>query len=153
MDHFWAKVDIRGPDECWEWLGACFPSGYGMLTVKGKKWYAHRRAWFLKNGPIPEGISILHRCDNRPCCNDLHLFSGTQAENISDMWSKGRGYRGGPGASAQRGEQSPHAKLTQLQVDEIRLRRASGETGRALAKEFGVNPATICNLWKRKSWR
>jgi len=65
-------------------------TGYGRRYYKGKQWRAHRAAWDEEIGPIPEGISVLHHCDNKPCHNVRHLFLGTQKDNMQDMVSKGR---------------------------------------------------------------
>lgn len=91
-DRFWEKVDRRGPDECWEWQGARNSKGYGELgRAKGKKnEYAHRLAYRIHYGSISEGMFVLHRCDNPPCCNPRHLFEGTPQDNTDDMIAKGR---------------------------------------------------------------
>lgn len=92
---FWAKVDRSGgPDACWPWTGPRNGDGYGQTTVGGRTVGAHRVAYARANGEIPDGLSVLHDCDNRPCCNPAHLRVGTQAENISDMYSRGRGVTG-----------------------------------------------------------
>lgn len=65
-------------------------SGYGQVTISGRKEYVHRVAWELTNGPIPAGLQVLHRCDNPPCFEPDHLFLGTQADNIRDALAKGR---------------------------------------------------------------
>lgn len=88
-DRFWAKVDISG--DCWLWSGAIYAeSGYGRLSFQRKALGAHRVAWQLVNGPIPDGMLVCHRCDNPPCVRADHLFLGTQSDNIADMWAKGR---------------------------------------------------------------
>lgn len=88
---FWAKVDKRGPDECWPWLGATNGNmGHGQLTVAQRRHYAHRAAWELAHGPIPPGFFVCHHCDNPPCCNSAHLFLGTARDNAQDMVAKGR---------------------------------------------------------------
>lgn len=95
---FWERVDVRGPDECWNWLGALKDNGYGQLTrlgVSKKPLKAHRVAWVLAYGPIPagsgvHGTCVLHHCDNRRCVNPSHLFLGTNHDNVRDMHAKGR---------------------------------------------------------------
>lgn len=90
---FWSKVDTTG--ECWLWLAARIPPyGYGNFggTQDGVRWVklAHRHAYELAHGPIPEGMWVLHRCDNPPCVRPDHLFLGTHADNMRDMVAKGR---------------------------------------------------------------
>jgi len=89
-DRFWASVDIRGPDECWPWLGRRLPRGYGVIAVGREKRRAHRVAWELTCGAIPAGLNVCHRCDHPPCCNPAHLVLWTQAENMADAAAKGR---------------------------------------------------------------
>lgn len=89
---FWEKVDIRGDDECWPWLGVLRGTGkmaYGVFH--GPERVASRAAWTFTWGAIDAGMGVLHRCDNPPCCNPNHLFLGTQADNMRDMAAKGRG--------------------------------------------------------------
>jgi len=90
-DRFWARVD-RDPDGCWEWTGARWVEGYGRLSlgpgVGPKK--AHRLSWELHYGAIPDGLDVLHRCDNPPCVRPDHLFVGTQADNMRDARAKHR---------------------------------------------------------------
>jgi hypothetical protein len=87
---FWAKVQ-RG-EGCWEWQGANNGKGYGCFGKEGSRpYYAHRFSWELHAGPIPDGLFVLHRCDNRRCVNPEHLFLGTQGDNMRDMIAKGRG--------------------------------------------------------------
>lgn len=89
---------VRMPNGCLEWTGADLGNGYGYLGVEGKNMLTHRFAWELANGPIPDGLCVLHHCDNPPCAEtepseaypEGHLFLGTQADNASDMTSKGR---------------------------------------------------------------
>jgi hypothetical protein len=86
---FWTKIVIQ-PNGCWAYQGAITQHGYGALVRNGEKIGAHKRAWELAKGPIPDGLYVLHHCDNPPCCNPAHLFLGTQIDNLADMRAKGR---------------------------------------------------------------
>jgi hypothetical protein len=79
---FWSKVNTNGSNGCWEWLGASI-HGYGQLNVNGKKTLAHRYSWFLKNGSIPKGLLIRHKCRGK-CVNPDHLELGTHQDNAND---------------------------------------------------------------------
>jgi hypothetical protein len=96
----------------------------------------------LKNGPIPAGAFVLHKCDNPPCVNPAHLFLGTQAENVADRDRKGRQATGDRHGRATHPERTAR-KLTTADVERIRERRASGKGRNALAAEYGVHPVTI----------
>lgn len=100
---FWSLVATATRQECWPWQGQRNNHGYGRFQVRTdrpesgrprriayERTYAHRQAYELVFGPIPEGLRVLHRCDNPPCCNPAHLFLGTQRDNVMDMWRKGR---------------------------------------------------------------
>lgn len=90
---FWAKVLIGTKDECWPWIAkAAHPFGYGRMTAgRGVHLKAHRVSYTLANGEIPQGLGVLHKCDNPKCINPDHLFLGTQQDNMKDCISKGRG--------------------------------------------------------------
>jgi hypothetical protein len=92
VDRFWARV--QKSDGCWEWTGAVNSrnGGYGVIGISGsrKLTVTHRLSWEIHHGPIPDGLWVLHRCDNRKCCNPEHLFLGTHADNMRDMTAKGR---------------------------------------------------------------
>lgn len=149
MDRFWENVNKRGPfpkdrrlGRCWEYEKLS-TNGYGRIQVDGKRHQAHRFAWTLKHGAIPDGVKILHRCDNPPCVR--HLFSGSQADNVRDMMSKGR-------KNPLLGQDHGMAKLTENQVLEIRRRYKYG-SGAALAKEFGVKRLVVSRIVRRVSWK
>jgi hypothetical protein len=81
---------VRKSEDCWIYEGARTRFGHGSVQWNGKKTTAHRAMWMQTNGPIPEGLCVLHRCDNPPCVRPDHLFLGTKRDNTADMWSKGR---------------------------------------------------------------
>lgn len=81
-------------DGCWEWCGSRVGAGYGRLIVEGQAIGAHRLAYEVFVGPIPDGLWVLHHCDNPPCVNPDHLFLGTALDNTRDMLAKGRGILG-----------------------------------------------------------
>jgi hypothetical protein len=144
---FWAKVDKRGPDDCWKWQAGGIKLGYGMFKWNGISWLVHRVAWTLTYGPIPIGLCVLHNCDNPPCCNPEHLFLGTRADNNADKMKKGR-WRAAPKPRSKNGR----SKLTENQVIEIRHRRSLGEKLRSIADDYPVGYKHISDICKRDSW-
>ena len=91
MNRFWSKVDTKGSNECWEWQAAKHRQGYGIFKFDNKIQLAHRISWLLANTEIPQGMVVMHKCDNPSCVNPDHLCLGTQKDNIRDMRTKGRG--------------------------------------------------------------
>ena len=90
-ERFWSRVDVRGGDDCWEWRGSRASKDYGQIRVQGTTMGSHRLAWELWNAePIPDGLWVLHKCDNPPCCNPEHLWVGTGLDNVRDRDAKGR---------------------------------------------------------------
>lgn len=154
-ERLWRKVDKNGPlwngTPCWLWTGACDTKGYGHLGTGGaggKTIKACRVAYELTVGIIPEGLGILHHCDNPACVNPEHLFTGTQTVNLQDMTDKGRRrYRAHPGSD------NGMAKLSESQVRDIRERVSAGELRSALAKEFEMDWTSIANIASRRSWK
>lgn len=142
---FWAKV--RKSSGCWEWTGHRNRGfSYGSIFVLGSLQYAHRVSWMLHNGPIPAGLSVLHRCDNRPCVRPDHLFLGTYADNARDMSIKGR-------ARGATGERNHSARLRRDDLPEIRRLVASGLSQRETGRRFGVSHTAIQNVLNNKTWR
>lgn len=94
QDKTWLKEwTVEGVSGCWNWMGAVHKkTGYGIFRRKGGSsgHSAHRMAWELWNGPVPEGLCVCHKCDNPRCCNPDHLFIGTHKDNSEDMVRKGR---------------------------------------------------------------
>lgn len=86
---WWRVLVLEDKDKCWIWTGATTGKGYGQIVIKYKKYKAHRIAWEVTYGPVPEGLKVLHTCDNPPCCNPKHLFVGTQKDNMIDASNKG----------------------------------------------------------------
>src|SRR6185312_10444443 len=140
----WQRIDVRGPDDCWEWQGRRGVTGYGRVFLPGgKNWMAHRLAAAL-SGKVPgAGEYVCHTCDNPPCCNPNHLWVGTEAENVADMVRKGRQHH-------PRGELSSSVKLSADVIDEIRLR---DRPRKELARKFGVTVYTIDDVRRARSWQ
>lgn len=128
---------------CQIWIGNTDDSGYGQIKVNGRVEKTHRIAWSLKNGPIPNGMQVLHKCDTPCCCNEQHLFLGSHDDNMDDMVSKGR-------ARSVYGERNRHAKLTVEQVHEI---RSDNRVHQVIADEYGVSQVQISNIKRGVSWR
>lgn len=148
VDRFWSKVDRRGPDECWEWTRARNELGYGRFRFRGCLYYAHRMAWELVNGPVPEALEVCHTCDNPPCCNPAHLFVGTHADNLGDMATKGRAK-----PVPILGEQNGNSRLTSEEVEAIRRRYVRGVTRQVdLAREYGISQPTISCVIRATTW-
>lgn len=141
-ERFWSKVDKT--DECWTWTASVDWSGYGLFgKVDGQVRRTHRLAFAEENGPIPDGMCVLHRCDTPACVRPSHLFLGTRADNMRDRQAKGR---------QARGERHSRALLTERQVTVARKMREQGCTVRDLAVLAGVAPETMSALLVRRSW-
>ncbi len=135
---FWAKVDVRGPEDCWPWTASARKGGYGRFWSAP----APRYAWELVNGPMPLDRLACHTCDNPPCCNPAHIWAGTPSENTRDAVKKQR----------RVGELCPGAKLSELDVREIVRRLQNGELPKAIAPRFGVGFSVIYRIKSGDFW-
>lgn len=142
---FWNKVCKSGKDSCWPWKGAREFLGYGRFQSGGKRWKAHRYAYFLTHGPIKDGKCVCHHCDNPPCCNPDHLFLGTHQDNMADMFRKNR-------RKTPRGEDSATHKLTESTVKEILKDRRSGMSQPALSRKYSIPEPTIAHITQGTNW-
>jgi hypothetical protein len=149
-ERFWSYVDVRGPNECWPWKAGRFGGRYGQFRLGKRKVKAHRCAYELSRGPIPEGQLVLHDCDNPPCCNPAHHFLGNDADNAADREAKGRGARNG---TSLPGEANPAAKITRVLSEEIRARARNGESQRSIADSFRLSQSQVGNIVRGDSWR
>ena len=137
---------------CWEWKGARHKTGYPYGQVGAKcadgttrSMVAHRLAYTVWVGPIPEGLIVMHSCDNPPCLNPAHLSTGTQTDNMRDMAEKGR--------DRHTGSKNPRAVLNEAQVAEIRAMHVPGKYGyQRLADDFNVSKATVAGIIAGRTW-
>lgn len=147
---FWKRVDkTAGPSACWLWTGFRYASGYGRADMNWKQWLAHRLAYYLTHGAIPDGTIIRHTCDTPSCCNPKHLIAGTQKDNIRDMdirQRRAKGFR----KPRFTGERNIQAKLTEKIVRSI---RASSLTNTELARQYGVHKNCIRSARLRLTWK
>lgn len=132
---------------CWVWRRGQNGDGYGTLTIGGRQHYVHRLAYELSKGAIPEGLEVMHECDNPPCINPDHLVAGTRKDNMRDCVRKGR--HGGPPPPQLEGK-NPAAKLSRAQV---RLIKASSNTYRELAVMYGVSPSAVGKIKRGETWQ
>jgi hypothetical protein len=151
-ERFEAKVERIPFMGCWVWMGATHERGYGVIGrgVRGSgNERAHRLAYKLYKGEIPEGKSILHKCGNTNCVNPWHLEPGTAKENSADTVRMGRLKL--PDNSC---ENAKWAKLKAEQVLEIRANKGGKKgTGTMLARKFGVSKSTVYQIWAGANWQ
>jgi HNH endonuclease len=163
---FWSKV-LR-TDGCWPWIAHVHKWGYGQFTyTHGRTRLAHRVAWELTYGPIPDGLFVCHRCDNPACCRPDHLFLGTAADNMADRDRKGRVAVGGRNGRYTQPERTPRGdqhgarlhperfatRFTVDQIRDIRSAAAAGATNTDPARRYGIGQSSISRIVNRKSWR
>jgi hypothetical protein len=163
---FWTKVDKSGANGCWIWTAARSSHGYGKIGGPSRRILkAHRVAWELVHGSIPEGFLVCHHCDNPPCVNPDHLYLGTHKDNSRDMVVRGRAkrYQGPPPTGDRHGSRTmPHrvargsrngfSKLTERDAQWVWALRALGYQYAEIAAVFGVSTATVSRILRRKNW-
>ncbi len=140
LARFWKKVDVRGPDDCWEWTAGSTSNGYGSFGMDCLNYYAHRISYAIANDD-PGKLCVCHTCDNRLCVNPNHLWLGTIQADLKDRDEKDR---------QAKGEQQGLAKLTEKQVKEI---LESNEPQQVLADRFGVSRENISDIKCGKTWK
>lgn len=157
---FWPKV--QKSDGCWVWMASRAPTGYGYFGIQTRRGIgearrsagAHRIAWMLLRGAIPDGLCVLHNCpggDNPSCVNPAHLFLGTQLDNIQDRERKGRSASGSIRAS--RGEKNGFSKLTTDEVLRMRtMHRTLAVTTTHLSEVFGISSRRVREVIKGNAW-
>jgi len=138
---------------CWAWTAATDDHGYGILRIEGKNVRAHRVSWELHVGPIPDGLRVLHRCDNPPCTNPNHLFCGTMKDNTQDMLAKQRNGAVVHPERILRGSRIGNAKLNEKKVAEIKRKIIAGMGNTEIAPEYGVDHSTISLIRRGIWWR
>ena len=141
---------IEKPDVgCWNWTEKLDRSGYGRMAVRYPNWHeelCHRLSWVFHRGLIPTGVMVCHSCDNPSCVRPDHLFLGTAADNMHDMFNKGR-------RRPRSGETHPKAKLANADVQSIRALLRDGYGLRVIGKRFGVTHKTIMSIRDGHTWK
>lgn len=150
MCELFEKRVIKKKD-CWDFLGRANSSGYFEIKLGGRSSFmksekAHRVSWMIYNGPIPDGLHVLHKCDNRRCTNPKHLFLGTNYDNAQDREKKGRG-------NQLKEEHHNKAVLTKIDVKKIKNLLLLGVQATKIARDFGVGSSTIYNIKYGNTWR
>ena len=141
MKRFTDKI-IKLNGGCHEWVAKRDSGGYGQFWMSGKHKPAHRVAWVLAHSEIPDGMCVLHKCDNRACVNVEHLFLGTHADNMADMTKKGRGR-----------PQGQRPKLSFSAAEEIRRAYKRADTTMSkLSRRFGVSINQISLVVNNHAW-
>ncbi len=127
---------------CMPWTKASQSEGYGVIGVgRASLWRTHRLSWVLFVAPVPDALSVLHKCDHPPCFNPAHLFVGDQLANVRDAQSKGRTCCGAANGQSK------------LCASDIQAVRVSNESQVSLASRYGVNQSTISRIRAGKRWQ
>lgn len=141
---FWARTERSG--ECLLWTGKRSGKGYGRVYINGRFAAAHRVAYEIANGAIPDGMLIRHTCDTPPCVEPTHLLVGTQLDNMRDKMERGR-------HRVQFGESHYRTSLTDEQVTEIRRMRADGFSFKSISDKIGASPTGVAAIANGRRWK
>lgn len=170
IERLWKYISPEPMSGCWLWTGAAIPSLHGTLrgqfSLGGKPILAHRAAYALYKGNIPDGLMVCHKCDNPLCVNPDHLYAGTHADNMADMKNRRRYFAAkdrdrcvaigaalGSTNDWSVGESNGRAVLTKVDVANIRSALAVGAKKKVLAREYGVSDRTIRRIATGDIWR
>lgn len=132
-ERFWAKVERLGDDDCWNWIGASRPRGYGVISKNGRQTSATHVSLEIHGCDVPDGLWVLHKCDNPKCVNPKHLYIGNALQNSRDAVIRNRFKR----------------KLTPIQAQEI---YKSTESTKILSNLYGVSEAMIGHIKSGRKW-
>lgn len=153
LEEGYNKFVIKNKDGCWGWSGCKANPGYGQFRHGGKRERAHRASWIIHFGSMPDGMCVLHKCDNRECSKPEHLFLGTNLDNIKDMISKNRHPTLG-----KSGEENHKSKLNEDIVRQIRALMEIEKSHRynrrkQIAAIFDIHPGTVSSINMKKTWK
>jgi hypothetical protein len=137
IDRILEKI-VKSSDNCWEWTSALDSHGYAVISKNNKAAKAYREIYKLLVGDIPDNMCVLHKCDNRKCVNPDHLFLGTKADNLHDMWNKGRANASGP-----------PRKISEWTAKEAKRLYNSGIYYLDICSTLCIRPGSFYNILKR----
>lgn len=145
---FNAKIEVKRADECWNWTASTAGDGYGQIKPDAgqgrRNLYAHRVAYELAYGKVPEGLEVCHHCDNPRCCNPVHLFAGTRKKNAEDMALKMR---------STYGARSGTAKLSEAEALRIFDLKAKGLTQLEISRVAGISQIEVSRILRGERWK
>lgn len=147
ITRFWFYVDTGNENECWEWERSKDGGGYGVFTThKYGREKSHRISYLECVGEIPEGLMVLHTCDNPSCCNPKHLFLGTNQENMDDKVKKNR-------QSRLFGGDNGRCQMSEKNIMSMRKDYRSGNFSYSdLVYKYKISQTQVARIIKRESW-
>lgn len=145
---FTEKYTVNIDTNCWEWDNIYNLDGYGRFSYNGESILAHRFSYQYYCEPIPVGMYVLHKCDNRSCVNPEHLFIGTPHDNVIDMYAKNRN----PRRDLLKGSEKGTNILMESDIIEIRRLIMEGLSNAEIARRFNVSRSTISHIKTGRNW-